>query len=157
MALRQFPRKMWLHKKAPDQRSIHETIWQLADNEVTEYVNCRRFVTGSPPAGIDPCGCCDNLGYFYQDVKQALGIIRSLRRATYHFLKQLPEDAWSNTTELPNHGPLSLAEWLEIRESYFPEQIQQMGKAYSEWRAASAFAKMRRSTGEAFSMEFVPR
>jgi len=151
--LRQFPRRMWLYKKSSDCLSIHETVWLLADSEVVEYVHCRRFVAepGSPALGIDLSDWPASLGYFHQDTKQALGIIRALRRGTYHFLVKLPETAWSRTVDLPTHGRLSLNEWLEIREACLPEHIQQMVRTYSEWFNAASAAKSVRSTLKTWS------
>src|SRR5277367_6434807 len=43
-ALRQFPKKMWLYKPAPDRWSIHEIILHLADSEAGSYVRCRHLI-----------------------------------------------------------------------------------------------------------------
>ena len=84
-ALRRFPRKMWLYKASPDQPSIHDTVWYLADSEAMEYVACRRLIADpdSSAPGHDSAAWSRGLGYFYQDVKAALDIIRTLRRVTY--------------------------------------------------------------------------
>ena len=44
VALRQFPKKMWLYKPSADRWSIHEIILHLADSEASGYVRCRRFI-----------------------------------------------------------------------------------------------------------------
>jgi len=139
-AIRRFPRKMWLHKGSAAQPSIHDTVWYLADNEVVEYVACRRLIAqpGLAEPEIDFAAWSRSLGYFYQDVKAAMQIIRVLRRVTYRLLTTLPEDAWANTADLPMHGRVSLGEWLQIRESHFPEHIHRMERIHSEWMKASA-------------------
>jgi hypothetical protein len=143
IALRQFPRKMWLYKSLAACPSIHEIVWELADREVIEYVFIRRFIADPGPWAIeiDPSASFGNLGFFYFDIKDAMGIIRALRRATYRFLESLPETAWTNAAEFPIHGRLSLGEWLEIRESYFPEHIKRMELIYSEWFEATSSSK----------------
>jgi hypothetical protein len=139
-ALARFPRKMWVYRPSSNQASIHETICQLADTEVIEYVYCRTLIVdpGLPAVGIDSSAWSGSLGYFYEDVKEAMGIIRALRRVTYHFLRVLPENSWTRVAELPTHGRLSLDEWLEIRESYFPEQIRRMERIHAAWCEVTA-------------------
>jgi DinB family protein len=154
-ALRRFPRKMWLYKKSQDSRSIHEVVWALADREVIEYIYCRRFVVdpGSPAVDIEPSAWPDRLGYFYHDIKDAMGIVRALRRSTYRFLASLPERAWTYTVEFPIHGQLSLEAWLGVRESYLPEQIQQMTGIYSEWLESTSAVKTVRTVRKSLSSE----
>ncbi|MFZ3215985.1 MAG: hypothetical protein WA192_08000 [Candidatus Acidiferrales bacterium] len=134
-ALRRFPRKMWVYKDSPDRPSIHDTICSLADAEVIEYVYCRRFIAdpGVPPVEIDPHIWTGNLDYFYVDIKAAMGVIRSLRRVTYHFLQVLPQNSWTRVLDLPGHGRLSLDDWLEIRENSFPANITRMERIYTVW------------------------
>lgn len=90
-ALRHFPRKMWLYKESPDQQCIHDTVLHLADCEVVEYVSCRRLIAepGSTAPKIDLAVWSRSLGYFYQDIKGAMEIIRILRRTTYHLLENI--------------------------------------------------------------------
>jgi hypothetical protein len=147
-ALRRFPRRMWLYKASPDRVCIHETVWHLADSEVVEYVHYRRIIAepGSPSLGIDPSAWSRNLGYFYQDVKEAMGIIRVLRQAIYRSLRTLPEIAWSHTAEVPIYGSVSLGEWLVIRERYMSEHIRRMEAIYSEWLEITSLVKTAIST-----------
>lgn len=142
-ALRRFPRKMWLYKASSDQPSIHDTVWYLADSEAMEYVACRRLIADpdSSAPGHDSAAWSRGLGYFYQDVKAALDIIRTLRRVTYCLLKTLPENAWNCSADFPMQGRLSLDEWLAMRENHFPDYIQRMERIHSEWMLAVSSRK----------------
>lgn len=135
VALRRFPRKMWLYTNSSDGPSIHDRVWHIAEIETVEYVHCRRFMAESSFSvrEIDSSRWISNAGYFCQDVKEGLGIFRALRRAAYHFLQTMPEASWAKTADLPILGRLSLERWIEIRESYVPEQILQMERIHSEW------------------------
>jgi hypothetical protein len=137
-ALHRFPKKMWQYKASPDHPSIHDTVWYLADNEVMEYVSCRRLIAepGSSPIAHDSAVWSRGLGYFYQDVKAAMEIIRTLRRVTYSLLKTLPEAAWTSSADFATHGRLSLDEWLTSRENHFPDYIQRMERIHSGWMEA---------------------
>jgi hypothetical protein len=158
-ALGRFPRKMWVYKASPNQASIHELICHLADTEVIEYVYCRNLIANPalPAVGIDPSAWSGSLGYFYEDVKEALGIIRALRRVTYHFLKVLPENSWTRVAELAGSGRLTLDEWLEIRESYFPEQVRRMAQIHAAWLEATSSNQAVASPGKTLPAEvFAP-
>jgi hypothetical protein len=135
-ALRQFPRKMWVYKHASDELSIHDTVCRMADNEVLEYLHFRSLVTNPDCATseIESTEWSGRLGYFYQDIREAMGIIRALRRFTYHFLEKLPEDLW---TRAANHH-ISLDRWLANRESYYPKQIRGMERIYYRWLEATS-------------------
>ncbi len=133
--LRAFPRKMWVYKNSTNPQSIHDIVWQLAHNEVTEYIYCRRFIADSDPSplAIDLPGIPGNLECFYQNIKEAMGIIRALRLATYRFLKTSPESAWHFPIQLPSHVRLTLHQWLQIRERDIPDQVQKMDRIYIAW------------------------
>jgi DinB family protein len=134
-ALRRFPRRMWFYRESPDCPSIHDRVWHIAETETVEYVNCGRFSAEPhvPMLEIDSSRWISRRRYFFQNVKDGLGIFRVLRRALYHRLQTLPEAAWAQTADLPILGRLCLERWIEIRETYVPEQIREMERIHSEW------------------------
>jgi DinB superfamily len=136
-ALRQFPKKMWLYKPSPDRWSIHEVILHLADSEATSYVRCRRFIAepGSPVLHFDPAAWAGSLGYFHQSTREALEIIRRLRKTTYQLLATIPEPVWTHTVEHPQEGQMSLERWVEIQERHIPHHIDQMRENFQGWLA----------------------
>ena len=101
--LRQLPKKMWLYKPSPERWSIHEIILHLADSEASSYVRCRHLIAepGVAIAEFDPARWAGNLGYFHQSTREALEIIRRLRKMTYQLLVAVPEPVWTHTMEYP--------------------------------------------------------
>jgi hypothetical protein len=138
-ALRQFPKKMWLYKPSPEKWSIHETILHLADSEASGYVRCRRFIAepGSPVLQFDAARWAGSLGYFHQSTREALEIIRRLRKMTYQLLASLPDPIWSNAVEQPDDGLLRLEDWVDIQERHIPHHIEQMKQNYELWLRAN--------------------
>ena len=134
-ALRKFPKKMWLYKPAPDRWSIHEIILHLADSEANAYIRCRRLIAepGKPVLAYDASQWAGTLGYFHQSTKDALELLRRLRRMTYQLLVVLPDGVWSNAVNHPEHGPLSLDEWLDLQERHIPHHIEQMQQNFEVW------------------------
>src|SRR6202011_3202229 len=138
-ALCQFPKKMWLYRSLPERWSIHEIILHLADSEATCYVRCRHFIAepGSSVSHIDSARWAGSLGYFHQSTREALEIIRRLRKMTYQLLASLPDHIWSNAVEHPNDGLLRLEDWVEIQERHIPHHVEQMKRNYELWLRAN--------------------
>jgi hypothetical protein len=134
-ALSQFPKKMWLYRPSPDRWGIHEIILHLADSEATCYVRCRHFIAepGSSVSQIDSARWAGSLGYFHQSTREALEIIRRLRRMTYHLLTTVPDPVWSHTVGHANKPDLRLEDWLDLQERHIPHHIEQMKQNYEAW------------------------
>ena len=151
VALRNFPKKMWLHRPGPDRWSIHEMIHHLADSEASGYLQCRSCIVepGSRVLRWDAERWADSLGYFHQSTREALEIIRRLRKMTYQLLVNLPESAWSCAVADPNGGGISLERWLEDQERHIPEHIDQMQEIYAGWVQDTSPAKSLRALRQA--------
>ena len=133
--LRNLPKKMWLYKPAPDRWSIHEIIVHLADSEASSYVRCRHLIAepGKPMPEFDPALWAGTLGYFHQSTREALEIIRRLRRMTYQLLITLPEPIWLHRLQHPTDGEISLETWIEDQERHIPHHIEQVKENYAAW------------------------
>jgi hypothetical protein len=82
---------------------------------------------------FDPALWAGTLGYFHQSTKEAMEILRRLRRMTYQVLKALPEAVWFHTAEDPRDGKVSLERFLVIQERYIPDHLEQMRGNYATW------------------------
>jgi len=133
--LRRLPKKMWLYKPAQDRWSIHEIILHLADSEASSYVRCRHFIAepGNSIGEFDPALWAGSLGYLHQSTREALEIIRRLRRMTYQLLVTLPEPVWFHTVRHNAEGEISLEKWVERQESHIPHHIDQLLENYDIW------------------------
>jgi len=154
-ALRQFPKKMWLYKPVPERWSIHEIILHLADSEATAYVRCRRYIAepGTTTPQFDAARWAGSLGYFHQSTREALEIIRRLRRMTYQLLVTLPDPVWSHTVGPSTGDGMNLEQWLEVQERHIPHHIEQMRLNYEGWLKSHPPRKTPTSSASArFSM-----
>jgi hypothetical protein len=134
-ALRQFPKKMWLYEPSPDHWSIHKTILHLADAEANAYICCRRHIAeqGRLDSQFESARWRETLGYCDQSTREALEIIRRLRKMTYRLLIALQESARVITAEEPVEGTMSLDAWLELHEGHFIHLMGQMQQNYEIW------------------------
>jgi hypothetical protein len=135
VALGQFPKRMWLFKPSPGIWSIHENILHLADREVHVYIRCRRFIAepGTVVAKFDSKSWACALGYFHQSTREALKIVRHLRKMTYGLLLALPESVWEHSLEHETEGRLTLCEWTRLEAEHIPHHIRQMKRNYEKW------------------------
>ncbi len=134
-ALRRFPKKMWLYKPTPERWSIHETILHLADSEASAYIRCRGFIAepGNAVQQFDAARWAGSLGYYHQSTREALEIIRRLRKMTYHLLFTLPEPVWLHRANYSGGSSMTLEDWVEYQERHVPHHIEQMKQNYETW------------------------
>jgi hypothetical protein len=135
VTLRALPKKMWLYKPSRERWSIHEIILHLADSEASSYVRCRHLIAepGRLVTKFDAARWAGTLGYFHQSTREALEVIRRLRRMTYQLLVSLPEPVWADALEHPADGKISLESWIERQERHIPHHIDQMRQNHEEW------------------------
>ena len=134
-ALRRFPKKMWLYKPTPERWSIHETILHLADSEASAYIRCRGFIAepGNAVQQFDAARWAGSLGYYHQSTREALEIIRRLRKMTHHLLYSLPEPVWMHRASHQGEGSMTLEDWVERQERHIPHHIEQMKQNHEIW------------------------
>lgn len=134
-ALGQLPKKMWLHKPSVERWSIHEIILHLADSEASSYVRCRHLIAEPRSIGaeFDAARWAGTLGYFHQSTREALEIIRRLRKMTYQLLVTIPDPVWLHAVDQPADGEISLETWIERQERHIPHHIEQMKQNYALW------------------------
>lgn len=138
-ALRSFPKRMWLYRQSPERWSIHEIIHHLADSEASGYVQCRSFIAEPGSRALQPNAVrwASSLGYFHQSTREALDLIRRLRKANYQLLVSLPPHAWSCAVENSDGTQMDLDCWLDRQERHIPHHIEQMQQNYDHWLAGN--------------------
>jgi len=103
--------------------------------EASAYIFCRHFIAepGIAPVEFDAARWADSLGYFHQSTREALEIIRRLRRMTYQLLITVPEPVWSHSIAHSKSGEISLEKWVELQEQHIPHHVAQMRENYLAW------------------------
>jgi hypothetical protein len=134
-ALERFPRQMWQFRPAPDHWTIHEIIVHIADSEANSYVRCRRFIAeaGKEVMAYDEMQWARSLAYHSRSPEESLELFKWLRQSTYHLIQTLPEAVWTNTVYHPEHGVMTLDDWLDIYERHIHEHVAQMQAVYDAW------------------------
>ena len=142
-ALKEFPKKMWQWRPAPDKWSVHEIIVHIADSEVNSYVRCRRFIAepGSGVYAYDENKWANKLNYHDQNIEEALELFKLLRKMTYDLIKNLDDNTWKTATvDHSDNGIMQFEDWLRIYEEHVPIHIRQMNRNLAAWKALHAKA-----------------
>jgi hypothetical protein len=134
-ALERFPREMWQFRPAADAWSIHEVLVHIADSEANSYVRCRRLLAepGSTVLAYNEAKWASDLRYHEQSPDDALELFRWLRRKSFDLIRDLPEEAWSNTVYHSEDGWITLDAWLVTYEGHIPDHIEQMQAIHAAW------------------------
>lgn len=134
-ALRPLPKKMWLFQPSSGRWSIHEIILHLADREVNSYSSFRGFIAEPHRefAEFDAVQWAGSLGYFHQSTREAIEIIRRLRKMTYQLAVALPPAVWLRPVTHARQVEVTLESWLHEQERHIPAYIDQIQQNYALW------------------------
>jgi hypothetical protein len=138
-SVRPIPRQLWLYKARNDRWNIHEIILHLADSEANAYIQCRYLIAepDAPAINFDAARWASTLGYFHQSARDAMDLIRRLRRVTYQLLRTASPLVWEKGGIEEHLSKPSLDEWLAIRERHIPHHIEQIDELFDEWKKKS--------------------
>lgn len=139
-ALKQFPKKMWKWKPAPEKWSIHEILVHLADSETNAYLRARRFLAepGQPVMAYDQDLWARELNYHAQDANDALALVGQVRKMTHKLLRNVPESVWANRCAHPEHENYTFERWLEIYGRHVHNHVGQMQRNYDAWKQSKS-------------------
>ncbi|MEN8614875.1 DinB family protein [Dehalogenimonas sp. THU2] len=118
----------WHMTPAPNEWSIRQIIFHIADSEANYYLRLRKAI--AEPGGVvvayDQNLWDNSLAYEDRSTDEALALFRLLRASSYRLLAQLPEKTWSNPVQHSERGRLTLEDLLLGSVSHIAEHIQQI-------------------------------
>jgi len=134
-SVRPLPKKMWMYQPSAGRWSIHEIILHLADREVNSYFSFRRLIAEPHYvlSEFDAAKWANSLGYFHQSTREAIEIIRRLRKMTYQLAVALPQAVWLRSVTHAQQGEITLEDWLQQQEQYIPAYVEQIRQNYISW------------------------
>lgn len=124
---------------SPDEFSIREIIWHLADGEVVNATRLR-YALAEPDAeisGYDEQAWVRSLGYIARPLAQAVAVFEALRAANTSLLRLLSDDAWTRAARRSDDGSAYTAEtFLERTAAHLSDHAGQLRGLLDAWRAA---------------------
>jgi hypothetical protein len=137
-ALKEFPQSMWQYKPGPERWSIHEIIVHLADAGLNSAARARFFLAepGKTIIAYDQDAWAEKLDYHARSTTDALELFRLIRKTTYDLLKEQPDSVFAHTIIHPEHGVMTLDDWLVIYDNHVAGHIAQMRANHEAWRTS---------------------
>jgi uncharacterized damage-inducible protein DinB len=136
-ALKEFPREMWHFRIGPDDWSIHELVVHITDSEANSYARCRRLIAepGTAIMSYDENQWALALTYHERSTEDAVELFKWLRLTSYKLIKSIPETTWTNTIYHPEHGTMTMDDWLDEYERHVRDHVNQMRRNYKAWKS----------------------
>ncbi len=121
-------REQWQQAPTPNEWSIRQIIFHIADSEANYYARLRKAVAepGGMVVAYDQNLWTDSLDYPGRNTDEALELFRLLRTSSYRLLSQLPEQAWTNWVQHSERGRLSLEDLVAVAENHVTEHLKQI-------------------------------
>ncbi len=137
-ALKEFPQSMWQYKPGPERWSIHEIIVHLSDAGLNSAVRARCFLAepGKTIMAYNQDAWAERLDYHARSTADALELLRMIRKTTHDLLADQPDSVFANTIYHPEHGNITLDDWLVIYDDHITGHINQMRGNYEAWRTS---------------------
>ena len=130
------PREAVLFKPKDDSWSIAEVIVHLADSEAHGFVRAKKIIAecGGKVSVYNQQIWADNLYYDEMDYKDALAMIRILRKNLVAVLKRIKDEDWHNYIYHPEGGKITLLDWIQLYIDHIQIHIQQIHRIFYDWK-----------------------
>jgi hypothetical protein len=108
--------------------TVAQNVHHLPDSHMNSYIRCKLIATEDNPP-LKPYKQ-DQWALFADaqnaDLSTSLALLHSLHARWVTFWENLPEEAWSRTGMHPEHGPISLADILQMYADHGEAHIDQL-------------------------------
>lgn len=133
--LKQLPPEVLHFQPTPEAWSVSTIILHLADSEVHGYIRAKKIIaeSGSHVVVYNRQIWADSLFYDQMNYKEALDIIKVLRKNLYSLLRLLPPERWNNYIFHPDTGKITLKDWIQLYIDHIDIHIQQIHRNHYDW------------------------
>jgi len=137
--LDQMPESAIDFSPSENQWNVAEIIVHLADSEAHGFVRAKKIIAecGGKVCVYNKQIWADKLYYDQMEYKDALEMIRIIRKSLYKVLTLIPKDVWHNYIYHPETGKISLLDWIQLYNDHIDIHIQQMHRNFYDWKKAN--------------------
>ena len=137
--LKKTPAKAIHFKPKPDKWSISEIIVHLADSEAHGFVRAKKIIAecGGKVCVYNKQIWSDNLFYDKMDYKDALKLIRLLRKNLFAVLELIEPEIWNNYIYHPESGKITLSEMIQLYVGHIDIHVHQINRNNYAWKKAN--------------------
>jgi len=139
LQLNQMPEDAIYFKPVDNQWSVAEIIVHLADSEAHGFVRAKKIIAecGGRVCVYNQQIWADNLFYSQMDYKDALELIRIIRRNLSKVMSLISEETWHNYIYHPESGKITLLDWIQLYNDHIAIHVQQMHRNFYDWKKAN--------------------
>jgi hypothetical protein len=138
--LSEIPEKAIYYK--PDQVSwnIAEVVVHLADAEARGFVRAKKIIAecGGNVCIYNHQIWADRLFYSEVSYKDALHLIRLLRKNIASVLRKIEPGVWHNHIYHPESGKITLLDWILLHNDHIDIHIEQIRRIFCQWKSKHA-------------------
>ena len=111
----------------------------LADSEAQGFVRAKKIIAecGGKVCVYNKQVWFDNLFYDKMDYKDALKLIRLLRKNLFVVLELIEPETWNNYVFHPESGKITLSEMIQLYIDHIEIHIQQIKRNNYDWEKAN--------------------
>lgn len=137
--LKQLPEDVLHFQPSSQDWSVSSIIVHLADSEVYGFIRAKKIIaeSGSHVMVYNRQIWAASLFYDEMNHKDALELIRILRKNLYALLKRLPAEKWNYYIFHPETGKITLKDWIQLYIDHIDIHIQQIHRNYYDWMKAN--------------------
>lgn len=137
--LEQIPKEVIFYKPSPEQWSVSEILIHLADSEAHGFVRGKKIIaeSGGKVCVYNQQIWADALFYSQMDYRDALEMIRIIRKSLHKVLTLISEDTWHNYIFHPETGKITLIDWIQLYIDHIDIHVQQMHRNFYDWKKAN--------------------
>ena len=133
--LKLVPERAIYYKPSPNQWSIAEIIVHLADSEAHGFVRAKKIIaeSGGRVGIYNQQIWAEQLYYDKMEYRDALELIRIVRKNLHRVLSLIPDVTWYNYIYHPESGKITLLDWIHLYTDHIDIHIQQIHRNLYEW------------------------
>ena len=138
-ALDQTPKEVIDYRPSPKAWTVREIIHHMPDSEASAYVRCRKIIaeSGVSVDVYDQEAWSAKLKYGKDDLDAELELFRLMRANTVGLLRTVEPKVWvENFVMHPEHGKMTLSDWLESYASHADTHAGQIRRNVEAWEKA---------------------
>ena len=136
--LKEIPKQAYSFKSHPKSWTIAEIIMHLADSEAHGFIRVKKIIaeSGGKVCVYNPQIWADNLFYPEMNYKDALDLIRILRKNLVFVLKKTKSGDWNKYIYHPETGKITLVDLIQLYINHVDVHIKQIHQIFYSWKKA---------------------
>ncbi len=137
--LREIPKQAYFFKPNESSWSISEILVHIADSEAHGFVRAKKIIAecGGKVCVYNHQIWADKLFYSEMNYKDALDLIRLLRKNLVAVLKRIDNKLWHNYIYHPETGKITLVDLIQLYIDHIDIHVQQIHRIFYDWKKAN--------------------